>query len=506
MGSCSGQSVSYRYDLSSPITNLDPQYTTDPDAAMVLMNVMEGLTRIRPDGSVELAAAESFYLSPDRLVYTFHLRRDRRWSNGDPVTAGDFAYALGRLFNLSVPSPYAGEFSVIKNGRAILYSNSPAAHLGVTARDDYTLEITLERPSDEFLTLLASSPALPCNRTFFSKTMGRYGLEKKLILSNGPLSVSTWNQKNLILEPNPYYPSSGMALPDMAILYNQSEDRELRLLDGKTDVGYLSYENLLIARAQGASYQEDQSTVWVLLFNQNDPFFSSEIARGAFALSVDRKGLEGLLPENLYCTDVLIPPSVRVGGMEYRAAAKSNSPISYQPAQAAEMLRSVLEEKQLDKVPKLTLHLPDVNTHTLCASTLQKIWMKDTSAFVNLAPESTASLLERYAAGDWQMILLPLSSARADADSILLPFASNSTSNYSGCNSRRFDNALEDSRLLSGSQAVAAVLLAEEILLSEYAVVPLYFETSYFVWGSDTAEIEYIPFGGGPRFFVDIIQ
>lgn len=111
---------------------IDPQFASGSSAYTIIENVFEGLTRLDDAGEPLGACAERWEVSPDGLTYTFHLREGLVWSDGSPLTARDFAFALRRLFG-STPAPGAADFAVIRNAGEILAGKLPASSLGVQA-------------------------------------------------------------------------------------------------------------------------------------------------------------------------------------------------------------------------------------------------------------------------------------------------------------------------------------------------------------------------------------
>ena len=198
-GSSAGEII--RYDVPTGVSLLDPQFATDTTARMIISNTFEGLYRQRPDGEVVPRLAESSEVSDDGLVWTFRLRRDAVWNASSsrsafheaPVTAHDFAFALSRMFDPAAFSPFAGEFSSVKNASLILSGAAPQSSLGVRALDDYTLEITLVRQDSRLPELLSASYAMPCSREFFESTRARYGFDIGSLLCNGPFYLYNWN-------------------------------------------------------------------------------------------------------------------------------------------------------------------------------------------------------------------------------------------------------------------------------------------------------------------------
>ena len=134
-----------RYDLRSSPNSLDPQYAVSDEAIAVVKNAFEGLTAISKTGEVGPACAESWKVSADKRSYTFLLRDDLHWANGDKLVAQDFVFALKRLFNPVAVSPAAADYIMIKNAEKVMSGEFLLESLGVRAKSDRELVITLER-------------------------------------------------------------------------------------------------------------------------------------------------------------------------------------------------------------------------------------------------------------------------------------------------------------------------------------------------------------------------
>ncbi len=175
-------------DITSDIPTMDPSKATDVSSFTVMNNTMEGLTRIDADGKVEPGVAESWKASEDGLTWTFKLREDSKWSNGDPVTAKDFEYSWKRTLDPKTASEYGyimndivGATDAAKNG---------VDKVGVKAVDDYTLEVKLNRPVVYFPELASFQVFLPQNQKFVEAQGDKYGTGFENQLYNGPFTVN----------------------------------------------------------------------------------------------------------------------------------------------------------------------------------------------------------------------------------------------------------------------------------------------------------------------------
>ncbi|MED4971211.1 ABC transporter substrate-binding protein, partial [Parageobacillus toebii] len=131
---------------TSEIPSLDSALATDQVSFIVLNNVMEGLYRLGKDNKPVPGVAESYEVSEDGKTYTFKLRKDAKWSNGDPVTAHDFVFAWRKVLDPKTASEYAYIMYDIKNAEEVNQGKLPVDQLGVKAVDDYTLQVELKNP------------------------------------------------------------------------------------------------------------------------------------------------------------------------------------------------------------------------------------------------------------------------------------------------------------------------------------------------------------------------
>ena len=164
-----------------------------------LNNVNEGLYRLNQDNVAEPAISDGEpTISEDGLVYTFTLR-DANWSDGSPVTANDFEFAWKRAMNPDTASEYGPYMmdGVIKNATAIMEGSMEYTELGVKALDEKTLEVTLEKPTPYFLSLMSFGTFLPQKEEFVTAQGENYAKNSESVLYNGPFTLANWDGTGL---------------------------------------------------------------------------------------------------------------------------------------------------------------------------------------------------------------------------------------------------------------------------------------------------------------------
>ena len=219
---------------------LDPQKTSTTVESNVLRNLFEGLVVQDPKGNVAPGVAEKWTASEDGVTYTFKLRADAKWSNGDPVTAGDFVFSLRRIQDPKTKSQYAEVLYPIKNAQEVNTGKAELSALGVKAVDAKTLEITLKAPTPYFLQLLTHQTGLPVNEAVVT-ALGDEWVKPGKMVSNGAYMLNDVKPSayiKLVKNPN-YWGASKVAID--TVIFDPSEDRAAvlkRYRAGEFDIVY----------------------------------------------------------------------------------------------------------------------------------------------------------------------------------------------------------------------------------------------------------------------------
>jgi len=183
---------------------LNSMKATDQVSIFVLGHVMEGLTRYDRRGNLAPGVAERWELGD--TTAKFWLRKDAKWSNGDPVTAHDFVFAWRSVVDPNTASEYAFILYPVKNAEAINQGNMPVTALGIEAIDDHTLTVTLERPTGYFIKLTAFVTTFPVQEKFYQARTEQYAADAKDMLYNGAFTLDSWvHSASMEMRKNPLY-------------------------------------------------------------------------------------------------------------------------------------------------------------------------------------------------------------------------------------------------------------------------------------------------------------
>ncbi|WP_274427188.1 peptide ABC transporter substrate-binding protein [Chelativorans sp. YIM 93263] len=203
---------------------LDQHKTSTISEAHLLRDLYEGLVIYDPEANVIPGVAESWDVSDDGRTYTFHLREDASWSNGDPVKAEDFVYSFQRIMTPDTGAKYANILYPIKNAEQIHTGGLDPSELGVEAVDEKTLEITLERPTPYFLELLTHQTGLPVNPASVEEHGSDFVRPENMVSNGAYTLVSFTPNDKIVMEKNPEFREADSVSIDR-IEYIPFEDR-----------------------------------------------------------------------------------------------------------------------------------------------------------------------------------------------------------------------------------------------------------------------------------------
>jgi oligopeptide transport system substrate-binding protein len=203
-GAASAETVLNRGNDTDPAT-LDHHRTSSVAEGNVLRDLYDGLTIQDADGKAIPGVAKSWDISEDGTVYTFHLRDNAKWSNGDPVTAGDFQFTFRRLMDPKTAAGYASMLFIIKNAEDIAGGKKPVDQLGVEAVDDHTLKISLNSPAPYFLELLTHQTGFPLNEKSVEANGDKFTTPGKMVTNGAYMLESFTPNDKIVMKKNPYY-------------------------------------------------------------------------------------------------------------------------------------------------------------------------------------------------------------------------------------------------------------------------------------------------------------
>ncbi len=499
---CRGQEEGggFGFSIAAEPKQIDPQTATDTASLTVIDAVFEGLTRVE-NGKVVPAAAD-WVVSDDGRTYTFTLRTSC-WSTvtvrgvetgfEDPVlvTAYDFEFGIRRAADPTTNCPYRDLLRGIVNADAVLKGEASSTTLGVQAKNENTLVITLDAPDPTFLARLATPAFMPCNRDFFAYTAGRYGLETKYILCNGAFYVSGWDHTvSVTLRKNTQYHAQADILPTLVkyrVTQSAEEDFEL-LQKGYIDAAFVPQDK--VTDLSGIRLVEMQDTVEYLWLNTAvSPLNNTDIRR-ALRDAIEWNTLRENLPQTYVVATGFVPPAATAGGAAYHNAAL---PFKTDVAAAQAALNNGLTALELSKLPTLTLLSADDTDSANLARYIAQSLNKNLGIRCDLDLVDRETLAARVTAGNYQLAIFEKTGRGLTATENLEMFTSAApTGNYA-----RYADEAYDALYAAAKDTASSAAALEAYVMDTCPALPLGFCARYYGVREEVSGITVAPFDGG---------
>lgn len=471
--------------ITSEPPTLHPGLASDSTSGSVIQNVFEGLTTWK-DGKIENAVAEDVQVSEDLLTYTFTIREDAKWSNGDTVTADDFAYAWEWVLNPNNASEYASILYAIKGAES--YNAGEGSELGIKVIDEKTLEVTLENPTPYFLELTAFKTFYPIHKAT-AEANSEWATEAgDSYISNGPFTLAEWQHSGSItLEKNDqYWDAKNVSLDRVNLSMVEKETTATTMFDaGEIDFLGAPFQTVsldAVNRYKEADQLqiEDYSAIYWYKFNTTAEFTSNVNIRKALTLAIDRQGLIDNILKGEQSPALGMVPKAVAGFEEDRGYYKDND---LKEAKAA--LEQGMKELGITDPSKIKIGL-SINTseaHSAIAQFVQEGWHKNLGIDVTIDNSEWQVYLDKLSSLDFDVARMGWIGDYNDAYTFLEMYDSASNGNNdTGWENKEYTALLKQSITeTDATKRIELLKQAEAIAVSEYPVAPVYYYTNLFV-------------------------
>lgn len=467
----------------SEVQSLDPHKVEGVPESNVIRDLLEGLVNTSlKDGSVIPGVAESWD-NKDFKVWTFHLRKDAKWSNGQPVTAADFVYSWQRLADPKTASPYESylQYGHIVNIDEIISGKKSPDTLGVKAVDDHTLEVTLSEPVPYFVKMLSHTAMKPVYKPAVEK-FGDKWTQPENYVGNGAFKLKGWTvNERIVLERNPqYWDNAKTVLNQVTFLPISSEVSDVnRYRSGEIE---MTYNNLPIELFQKLKKDIPQElhvdpylcTYYYEINNQKAPFTDARV-REALKLGLDRDIMtnkvkaQGDLPAYGFT-----PPYTDGTDGKLTPPAWFKETQEQRNTEAKKLLAEA--GFTADKPLTFSLLYNSSDLHKKLAIAAASIWKKNLGVNVKLENQEWKTFLETRHQGNFDVARAGWCSDYNEPTSFLNIMLSGSSNNTSHYKSPAFDKLIADALQVKTDQERAALYQqAEQQLDKDSTIVPVYY-------------------------------
>ena len=489
-GSAQASTSDLNVMLETPVESLDPQQATDGTSFEVIADYTDGLMQMDADGKSVPAIAESYDVSTDGLTYTFHLRKDAKWSNGDPVTAADFVFGWQRAVDPSVASEYAymlSDIGQVKNAAEIIAGKKDKAELGVKAVDDTTLEVDLVAPVSYFASLMYFPTFYPVNQKFFETCADTYGTSPETTLSDGAFVLDSYEpaatQFHLTKNAD-YYDAQRVKLAGLN--YQVIQDSQQALMSyqtGTLDMTLVNGEQVDQVKDDPAFKAVGAGYLWYVSPNiAKVPELANQNVRMALTMAIDRASIAtGVLKDGSTPTFTAVPPQFATGpdGSDFSAdQTKFSDVCAFDATKAADYWKKGLQELGKTSI-SLDMTVDADDAPQKVAQVLKEEWEQELPGLtVNLVIEPKKQRVQDLQDGNFQLGLTRWGPDYADPMTYLGMWVTGNSNNYGLWSNKNFDDMIAE--CTTGDLAMDAqgrwtkLFDAEKLVMDNAVIFPIY--------------------------------
>ena len=497
--------ILYKGNGTEPQT-LDPHLATGVPENKIISAIFEGLVQKNTQTLERLpAAAQAWTVNDARTIYTFSLRRNAKWSNGDPVTAHDFVWSWWRALQPKLGSQYVFMFYPIKNAEAYFKGEiSDWQQVGVKALDSYTLQVELANPTPYFLQLLDHYATYPVHRA----TIEAWGeadesytrwTRPENIVGNGPFILTQWRLNKVVsVQRNPqYWGAQDVKLNGIRYLPIESPTVEERMFRA----GQIHFSSTMAIDRLGYYQQNNPDALRVAPYLGTYFYrFNTEIAhlkdprvRRALAMTIDRDLLIKSVLKGLQTSAYAITPPGLLGYYPPQVFA-------YNPEQARQLMRAAGYPNG-EGFPALELQFNTSEGHRKIAVAIQQMWKRELGIDVQLQNKDWKVYLADVSTGNYQVSRAGWIGDYVDPNTFLDMWITDGGQNNTGWASAEYDDLIltQAPQAKTREQRFALFYQAEKMLMDDMPFIPIYTYSTHryqhpSVQGLDTNLLDYMNF------------
>ena len=459
-------------------TTFDPSVGFDAVSWNALNNLMEGLTRLGEDHLPKEATAETIDVSEDGLTYTFNIREDAKWSNGDSVTANDFLYGWTRMLDPNTASPAAFLGYFIEGAEAFNTGEGTIEDVGMKVVDEKTFEVKLTAPTDAFLNIITNPSFFPVNEKVATENP-EWFTEAESFVGNGPFQLAKWEHDvKMVFEKNAEYWDAETVKLDKVewAMVNDSNTEYQMYQANELDVSDVPAElSEQLMDSDEVSVQDQAGTYFYRFNTTMEPFTNAKI-RKAFALAVNQEQIvefvtkNGEKPAHGFVSYGFQGPD----GKDFRDAV--GNLVEFNAEEAKKLLEEGMAEEGYETLPTVTLTYATSDTHQNIAVALQAQFKEALGVDVELANVESSVFSSEQKELKYQLSRSSFLHDYADPVNAIESFITGSSMNRTGWSNAEFDKLIADAKAETDPAVRWKHLMdAEKLLMEEAPIFPIHF-------------------------------
>ena len=475
--------------LSNEPDGIDPTVTNNSFAQCILANCFEGLVTYDATGSIVGGAAETWDISDDGLVYTFHLRDGLKWSDGSDLTAEDFVYSLQRVLTPATTAQYVSMVTgYVKNAQEFYDGTATADELGVKAVDAQTLEITLIQPTSFFIDLVSMWCYDPVQKATIEANGDRWTAAADTYICNGPFKMTQLKMgEGYVLEKNEnYWDAANFSLEKLTFRFILDSATALTAyesgeVDGIRSIPTADYARL---KAAGAGIQTvpNYGTVYYNINCAKAPY-DNVLVRKALNLAIDRQALiDNVVQLNATPAYSFLAPGYSVGGMDITKGRETFDLSATANVEAAQKALADAGYPGGEGFPTLRLSYYSDDTVKKVVEAMAEMLKNNLGIDVEISSNDWAIYYESVQSGNYEVGAMGWSADYLNPMSFLPLFKTGDSTNTAFYSNPDYDKLVDKVMTTTDPDAAAELTLQADALASkEYCCLPLYYKTNDFL-------------------------
>jgi oligopeptide transport system substrate-binding protein len=468
---------------------LDPGITNNSFASPLLFNLFEGLVTYDKDNNIIPGLAERWTISSDGTAYTFNLRRGLKWSDGSPLTAGDFAYSYFRVLDPKL----GGQFSVmltdfIKGAAEYYEGTGSREQVGITAPDDNTLVLTLKGPTPFFLGILGMWTFSPVKQAVVERDPERWTLSAATFVSNGPFKVSEikLGESVTVAKNEHYWNAANVKLEEIQFRYILEPATALTALEAGQIDGLRTPPPSETSRLKSSSnaFQAVPSfATTYYLVNRNVKPLDDVRVRKALSMAIDR---EEIITNVLQSSDSpafgIVSPGYVLNGKDFRDDRPAYGLSANADVAGAQRLLAEAGYPNGEGFPTIQLSYYTDRTVRSIVEVMQQMWKKNLNINAEISVQEWAVYYEGVQRMDYEIGAMGWGGDYLHPMTFLTTMTSNNPTNFTSYRNAQYDALVASAQMEVDPEKAAAIMKqAEDMAMDDVAVLPLYHRSITFM-------------------------
>ncbi|MGE8057821.1 peptide ABC transporter substrate-binding protein [Bacillus mycoides] len=489
--------------VSEEIPSLDTAKTMDGTSAHVMQNIFEGLYVLNDQDQPIPAVAKSFERSEDGKKYTFDLRKDAKWSNGDSVTANDFMFAWRRAVSHETASQYAYMLFYVKNAKEINKGTMPLDELGVKVINDYKLEVELEQPIPYFLQLLALPIYLPQYESFLKEQGKNYALEPSNLIYNGPFVLEKWKheQEFQLKKNDTYWDKKKVKLEEINFQIVKDTMTAVNLYEAG-DLDRVPINSQFVDKYKGNKqlHMSSDPGIAMLRFNEKNNALANKKVRQSISLALNKEDFVAHFINNGAKPASGLVPVGHINEATGKDFRKENGDISpYDLQKAKKIWEEAKKELGVEQIKLEFLTFEQDNAKRMAEYIKGDLEKNLHGLTIQIKQQPFKQKLQLEQTGDYDISMVNWGPDYKDPISYLELFTTSNPNNKMNYSNPHYDELIKKAKndlILDQKKRWEALREAEQVILEDAAVAPLYHIGSAYVQRDYVKGIEKHQFGG----------